>query len=124
MTEKQQRFIDCYCGNATKAALQAGYTKTSAGEMGKRLLQNPEVVAAIQARQEAERSDRIATRQERQAFWTRVMYDKAERMVDRLKASELLGKSEGDFLERVEHVGSVPLDIKVEFVDCAATQSV
>ena len=31
---------------------------------------------------------------------------------DRLKASELLGKSEGDFLDRVENSGEVKLTIK------------
>lgn len=44
----------------------------------------------------------IATRLERQEFWTSVLRSEDESMKDRLKAAELLGKSEGDFLERIE----------------------
>ncbi|MDP2270930.1 MAG: hypothetical protein Q8K32_09385 [Archangium sp.] len=46
---------------------------------------------------------RIANRAERQAFWTSVMLDSKERTTDRLKAAELLGRSEADFTENVNH---------------------
>ncbi|MCD6150032.1 terminase small subunit [bacterium] len=42
----------------------------------------------------------VATRRERQVFWTKTMMDKEEKMSDRLRASELLGKSELDFGEQ------------------------
>jgi len=42
----------------------------------------------------------IATRRERQVFWTQLMMDDLEKATDRLKASELLGRSETDFVER------------------------
>jgi hypothetical protein len=45
----------------------------------------------------------VASKKNRQAFWTKVMKDEAEDMRNRLKASELLGKSEKDFVEKVEH---------------------
>ncbi len=57
---------------------------------GERSPAKPEVAAAI------------ASRAERQAFWTKVMNDNERDLNARLKASELLGKSEGDFLDRVE----------------------
>jgi hypothetical protein len=45
----------------------------------------------------------VATREERQAFWTSVMRgEEGAEMSERLKASELLGKSQLDFKERVE----------------------
>lgn len=44
----------------------------------------------------------IATRKERQVFWTNVIMDEDEKMSDRLKASELLGRSEVDFVEKKE----------------------
>lgn len=50
---------------------------------------------------------RIATRVDRQAMWTSVMEDVDADMQDRLRASELLAKSEGDFLTRHEHSGVV-----------------
>ena len=76
--------------------------ESSARVTGARLLTNVAILGAIKARQDTESRDRIATRQDRQRFWTDTMQDGALDMKDRLKASELLGKSEGDFLDRVE----------------------
>ena len=42
----------------------------------------------------------IATRMERQEFWTEIMFAKNEETLTRLKASELLGRSECDFVDR------------------------
>ncbi len=44
----------------------------------------------------------IATREQRQEFWTAVMTDIEQDMRSRLRASELLAKSEGDFTEKVQ----------------------
>jgi len=101
LTSKQQRFVDAYNGNATEAAVKAGYSQKTAYSQGERLLRKVEVSAAIKSRQDTEARECIATRQRRQEFWTEVMEDSAAEMKDRLKASELLGKSEGDFLDRV-----------------------
>ena len=38
----------------------------------------------------------------RQEFWTKVMNDPDEDMKNRLRAAELLGKSEADFLDRIK----------------------
>lgn len=113
LTPKQQAFVDAYAGNGVEAARAAGYTGDDAtlATSASRLLKHAEVSAAIarrnavveQARQEAAvQAGRIATRAERQAFWTKVMLDTTEEMSARLKASELLGKSEADFKERLE----------------------
>ena len=49
ITSQRQRFVDNYIIslNATTAALAAGYSKKSAGQMGHNLLQEPVVIAAI-----------------------------------------------------------------------------
>lgn len=54
----------------------------------------------IQARVRAD--PQIATREERQHFWTSLMYDEGVEASQRNRASELLGKSQGDFIEQVE----------------------
>lgn len=56
----------------------------------------------------------VASRLARQAFWSSVMEDPTADMSDRLKASELLAKSEADFVARVSHEGAVPI---IEVVD-------
>lgn len=107
----RQAFVEAFCGNATEAALKAGYSPRSAYSQGQRLLKNDEVKAAIAERNAPASSARIATREERQAFWTSVMRDPAEKMQDRLRAAELLGKSECDFAERVEVSGEMDIGV-------------
>lgn len=102
LTVRQQAFVEAYAGNATAAALAAGYSERSARSQGQRLLTNDDIQDAIKAREAKRLAPTIATRQERQEFWTSVLRSEDEAMKDRLKAAELLGKSEGDFLERVE----------------------
>lgn len=105
MTPKQKRFVELYDGNATAAAIQAGYSSKTARAAGQRLLTKVDIAAAIRTREEREARVRIATRQERQEFWTAVMRDGEAKMFDRLRASELLGKSEADFIDRQEITG-------------------
>ena len=102
LTPKQSAFIDAYTGNATEAARMAGYSQATAYSQGQRLLKNPDVAAAIRAREAERQAGIVATREERLKFYTQVMRNVEEDTKHRLKAAELLGKAEGDFLERVE----------------------
>ncbi len=43
---------------------------------------------------------KIATSEDRQLFWTNIMWSEDQDIKVRIKASELLGKSEGDFLAK------------------------
>ncbi len=47
----------------------------------------------------------VANREERQAFWTSILRDESRPMSERLRASELLARSEADFVTRVESKG-------------------
>ena len=103
LTVKQRRFIEAYEGNATKAAIAAGYSPKWADRQAHTLMEkNGEIKEAIRSREEQRRSELIADRVKRQIFWTAIMRDESESMTARLKASELLAKSEGDFLERIQ----------------------
>lgn len=112
LTPKQQAFVEAYAGNATDAARKAGYTGNdkTLGVTGSRVLANASVLAAIAARQAPARTARIATREQRQEFWTETMLDVNASLSDRLRASELLGKSEADFLTKVEVTGKLSLE--------------
>ncbi|WP_161607113.1 terminase small subunit [Myxococcus xanthus] len=124
LTAKQRRFAELYDGNGTEAARQAGYSGSDnvLAQTARGLLRNPHIRALIDAREGKQVGPRIATREQRQAFWTEVMGDVDEATLARLKASELLGKSQGDFLERVEMAGKgggpvqaeVKADVKAE----------
>jgi len=115
LTDKQQRFADVFMGNATQAAIDAGYSEKTAEVQGSRLLRNVKVLEAIKNRQMERKTSTIASREEIQQFWTDVMTGlESEDMKDRLKASELLAKSEGYFLDRHEVTGKdgAPIELK------------
>lgn len=114
-TERQKKFIQFFDGNGTEAARKAGYNGkgNSLGVMAHELLRNPKIREAIDKRNAKIPTTKlhIATREERQAFWTKVLHDQNEEMNSRLKASELLGKSEADFTEKVDHGGNVSVNL-------------
>ncbi|HEK9074111.1 terminase small subunit [Streptococcus equi subsp. equi] len=63
LTIKQQKFIDEYiiCGNATEAALKAGYSKKTAGQIGEQNLKKLEIKSAINERLKQLESSKIAS---------------------------------------------------------------
>lgn len=110
LNKYQRKFVAIYSGNATQAAKKAGYSKKTAYSQGQRLLKNVEIAKALAEREKKELSPLVADRQERQKFWTDVLRSQVDRirkvkMDHRLKASELLGKSEADFTDKVLHTG-------------------
>jgi phage terminase small subunit len=107
LTEKQRRFVEAYmgeaAGNGTQAARLAGYAGTdlTLADVASSNLRKPDVAAAIAERVADDPA--ISTRKERQAFLTAVQRgDEPAEMPDRLKAVQLLGKMQGDFIERIE----------------------
>ena len=111
LTTKQRRFVEAYDGNATRAAIAAGYSERWAASNIDKILKNTEIRAAINDREQTRIDGFIATREERQRFWTRIMRDENADMKDRLRAAEVLGRSEGDFIERVEVKGELDFGI-------------
>ena len=124
LTERQRRFVEEYMAdpkNAWRAAQRAGFTgaEGSLRTTASRLLTKANIRAAIQQR--AESDPRVANREERQQFWTRVMMGKphtelvrdrkgktkevqvSPSMRERLRAAQLLGMSQGDFVMKHEH---------------------
>lgn len=104
MTTKQRRFVELYDGNGVDACRKAGYQgdENTLGVQANRLLRNAKIVSAIKTREDRKIDPGVKTREERQVFWSDVMVDDEQKMPDRLRASELLGKSEADFIDRQE----------------------
>jgi len=98
-TARQRKFVRFFEGNPTEAAVKAGFKRALARSIGAEMLKNPDIVKAIQERVRPIEEADIATREDRQRFWTRIMKDEKVEMKYRLKASELLGKSQADFIE-------------------------
>jgi phage terminase small subunit len=107
LTEKQRRFCEAYSsngGNAMDAAREAGYKAPK--QQGAENLEKPVIRSALEKMREKTTNAAIATREERQSFWTSAMRSTDNDMTTRLKASELLGKSQADFVDRREITGA------------------
>lgn len=108
LTEKQRKFVEAYmgaaAGNATEAARLAGYkgNNETLAQVGAENIRKPYIAQELRAR--ANKDPLIATREDRQRFWTEVMESGGVEMKDRLRASEILGKSQADFVDRIESV--------------------
>lgn len=108
LTPKQERWIDEYikCNDFTTASRNAGYngidsTLKSIGYQNS--LKFKELIT--QRRQDlSKRLDKktIATLEDIFEFWTETFKDEDNKQADRLKASELLAKAKGGFVEKVE----------------------
>ena len=123
MTLKQQRFADEYIitGNATQAAIKAGYSKKTAKVIANENLTKPYIKKYIDERLAKLESEKIATQEEVLQYLTSVMRgEKTEPLLvldgegtqkvieavpsvqSRTKAAELLGKRYGTFTDRVD----------------------
>ena len=102
LTEKQKKFIDYYIetGNATESCRLAGYRGNNLDRLGHENLRKLEKY--IKPRINELDLTRTATLEEIFEFWTNIIRDDETKTSDKLRASELLAKSQGAFIERVE----------------------
>lgn len=132
MTPRQQKFCDEYLisGNATKAAIKAGYSRKTAKQTGSENLSKPDLRAYIDEQLAKIHSAKIADAEEVMKYLTSVMRGEHTEQVlklvgegvqtvtdidvsakERLKAAELIGKRYGLFTEKVGLEGAVPVII-------------
>lgn len=111
MTEKQKAFCDYYIetGNATEAAIKAGYSKKTAKVIGSENLTKPYLKQYIDERLAKIEDARIAKGEEVLQYLTKVMRGEEKdqfgldaSLQDRTKAAELLGKRYRLFVDKIE----------------------
>ena len=129
LSPKHRLFVEAYSGDLLEAMQVAGYIgqPEQLTKRGQELLLNPHIITAIQERSKylLKTQNIVADREERQAFWTSVMRNQdphriatldefgkakpaeAVPMAQRLKAAEMLGKSEADFTENLRVDGTI-----------------
>lgn len=122
LTERQRRFCEEYLidGNASQAAIRAGYSKRNSTVVSTTLMKNPRVQAHLKALLDELHSAKVADAQEVLEYLTSIMRGEQREQTlqligdgmqditaidvaakDRLKAAELLGKRYGIFKENV-----------------------
>lgn len=121
MTEKQKRFCDYYIASANsyESYKKAGYKgkEESLRAAASNLLAKPHIQEYIKARSKELESERIASIEEVQEFWTREMRNEENDKNHRIRASELLAKSKGAFIEKKEIKAEVEQEINVRLID-------
>lgn len=120
MNQRKRAFCEAYLisGNATDAAREAGYSPRSARSIGQRLLTFDDVREYLEQRNQEISAANTAQMEEVRQFWTATMRDENMKPADRLKASELLAKTYGAFLERLE----VDADVKTREAMASLTE--
>ncbi|MEZ7280390.1 terminase small subunit [Limosilactobacillus fermentum] len=128
LTLKQHRFVDEYIisGNATQAAIKAGYSKRSAQQTGAENLLKPVIKAELDRRNAEIKSAKTADMQEVMEYLASVMRGEQTESVatakgiydnvpvsakDRIKAAELIGKRHGAWTDKKEISGNMNIDI-------------
>lgn len=123
LTVKQKRFADEYiiCGNATEAAVKAGYSNKTAAVIGAENLIKPNIKQYIDTRFKELDSAKIADQKEVMEYLTRLMRgeEKETEMINvgnfeqqlievpikhsvRKQAAELIGKRYGMWTEKMD----------------------
>lgn len=134
LNAKHRLFVEAYDGDALKACRIAGWQGGDAylKAKGEELLTMPLIIEAIKDRSKytAATKNAIMSRQERQALWSDIarnndpfqkpvkdsngieieVLDPNIPLATRLRASELLGKSEADFTENVQQNVNMSFD--------------
>ncbi len=120
LTPKQKAFADYYIetGNATEAAIKAGYSKKTARVIGTENLTKPALKQYIDERLSKIEDERIAKGDEVLKYLTSVMRGEEKdqfgldaSLQDRTRAAELLGKRYRLFTEKVEVEGKQQVQI-------------
>ena len=103
MTVKQKRFADEYLidGNATQAAIRAGYSKKTAYSQGERLLKNVEVKNWINEQLAQMQGNTIADAKEVMEYLTSVLRGES-------RGTELVIESVGDYMSEAREVEKAP----------------
>lgn len=104
LNQRQIAFCEAYIAgtSAAEAARKAGYSDRTSRSIGQRLLTFVDIQNYIEQRNTEIKAANTADIEEIRTYWTQTMRDSDEKTVDRLKASELLARSQGIFLERTE----------------------
>lgn len=132
LNQKHRTFVDVYDGDDVKSMQLAGFQGATQylKVLAKTLLDDPLIQAAIRDRDKyrSTQAGNIATREERQMLWSEIMRNKDPHKLEerdpvtnmpvppsnipmqyRLKASELLGKSEADFVDKLQVEGNLTI---------------
>ena len=109
LNARQKSFCEFYVasGNATEAAIKAGYKEKNARFIGSENLTKANIKEYIKELQEKAKGNRIMTAIERKEFLTKMILKEETKDTDRLKALDILNKMDGEYTQKVEVNGNI-----------------
>ncbi|EKW99392.1 terminase small subunit [Ligilactobacillus saerimneri] len=130
LTLKQQRFVDEYIisGNATQAAIKAGYAKKAAYQTGAQNLKKPQIISALKERNAEIKSQKTMDMQEvmerlaaiargetveQQVTNKGTVVEVEPKTSDQIRAMELIGKRYGAWTDKREVTGGLEINVGV-----------
>lgn len=112
----QQKFVEEYAklGNETEA-YRLAYPSAKKEEViranASRLLTNANVREYLEELKQKTSSENIADMQEVKEFWTTIIRNPNERTDNRLKASDMIAKTNGAYLQKIDLKTTAPVQI-------------
>lgn len=130
LTQKQQRFVDEYIisGNATQAAIRAGYSKKTARFVGAENLTKPNIKVELEKRNAEIKSQKTMDMQEvmerlaaiargetveQQVTNKGTVVEVEPKTSDQIRAMELIGKRYGAWTDKKEVTGGLEINVGV-----------
>lgn len=130
LTQKQQRFVDEYIisGNATQAAIKAGYSKKTARFVGAENLTKPNIKVELEKRNTEIKSQKTMDMQEvmerlaaiargetveQQVTNKGTVVEIEPKTSDQIRAMELIGKRYGAWTDKKEVTGGLEINVGV-----------
>lgn len=109
LNARQKAFCEFYvvCGNATEAAIKAGYKEKNARFVGCENLTKANIKEYIEELQQKAQTSRIMSAIERREFLTKMILKEDAKDTDRLKALDILNKMDGEYTEKVQLSGEL-----------------
>jgi phage terminase small subunit len=119
LNSKQKTFCEEYIldNNAAQSAIRAGYSEKTARAIGAKLLTKVDIRNYIALMRNTIIRDKEKIINDNIEFWRKVRDSATEDTKDKLKASEMMGRYAGMFVDKVElsgAVASVPLEMDPE----------
>ncbi|BAF69578.1 terminase small subunit [Nitratiruptor sp. SB155-2] len=119
LTQKQEKFCLEYVktGNASEAYRKAYNANKMKDETiwskASILLEKDKVRARVEELRKKAEDEAIMSVSELMKFYTEVIRHDKTTMKDRLKAADQLSKLRGDYTQKIEHKGIVPVDVEI-----------
>lgn len=106
MTPRQKKFAEYFAqsGNATAAAISAGYAEKYANKNVCKLMKLPEVVGYIESINRAGERGRVLSAIERQTILSDIARSDKYSVSERIRAIDVLNKMTGEYITKIQGI--------------------